>query len=1044
VSLVRRWLSLPHLLLSLALTGAAVGVYALFQLPVNLFPDSERPQAAVVTVWPGAAAEDVEAEVTRPLETELAGLDGLRQVTSTSRDELSLVTAEFTYEKDVEDAAADVAAALDRVTGRLPPGIQQPMLFKVSSATPAVLTLALTPAAGSPLDLAMVRQIAENEIRDRLLGLPSVARVEVFGGHQPQILVEPDPTRLAAYGLRPEDLAAAIAGAARNEPYGRLRSAGGDELLVRLDARATADELADLVVARPGGGSVRLAEVATVRRGEEEPASLYHADGEAAIAVNVQRGASGHVLETAAAVVSALPELESDFPGIRFAVADTQASLIEASMGNMKWSLVGAMLPTMLVLYLFLGDRRVTLLAGISLPLTFLLTFAGMWLLGMELDLVTLTAVIVAVGMVVDNSVVVIENIARRRGEGEEPREAAAAGASEVALAILGGTLTTIAVLVPILFVGGFVETILRPFAATLILAIGGSYLVAVTVVPLLAPRLLEGGEARWFPRLDPWLGRVGDGFARAVATRAVGASRWALAHRRWVLVGGAVILLLSLRQVPVLGRDLMPPMDTGIVKIAFEAGGNASMAETEALLSAMERRILARPEVVSVSSVVGSEPDVTSLGAGRTLRQGLLTVNLVDRFQREDSIWQIEEDLDASFGDLPGLGSLAIYEYGATPFASLQATVDVEVSGPDLERLDSLAGEVEARLRTGLRGATSIRRSWSRDTRQTVFDLDHEQAARFGTSPAAVSRQLADWLRPRPVSLLRLPTQRGLPVVVRLPAANRRDVEDLAGRQVVTPTGAVPLEALGEFRTRRTAGLITHRDLRRTVSVTATRGRTTVTHLQEDVEDALAGLELPQGYTVAHRGEIAEMWEAFGRLGGALALSLVLLYGVLVPTFRSWRHPVTVLSAVPLAAAGGLWALMVTFKSANMPAFMGLILLGGVAVNTSILLLDVMERLRSEGLDRGEAIAEAIRRRTRPILMTTISTIVGMLPVALQTAVGLERLSPLAIVSIGGLLVSSLLVLVFVPVAASSLEDAAAWMRRTLGFRGSAVELKP
>jgi multidrug efflux pump subunit AcrB len=1032
--LVRRWLALPHLLLSLALTGAAVGVYAFFQLPLDLFPDSERPQVAVVTVWPGATATDVEAEITRVLEVELAGLDELRQLTSTSRDELSLVTAELGYTKSLDEAAAEVATTLDRVVGSLPADARQSMLFKVSAATPAVVTLALRPAAGSPLDLTMVRQMAENEIRERLLRLESVARVEVFGGHQPVALVEPDPARLAAHALTVDDLATALVGRARNQPFGRLESARGEELLVRLDARATVEELRELVVASRPGGALRLADVAAVRYEAADPTSLFHSGGEPAIAVNVQRGVAGNVLGTAAEVLEALPGLARDFPGVEIEVADNQGELIELSMGNMRWSLAGAIVATMLVLFLFLGDRRVTLLAGVSLPLTFLLTFAAMWLLGLELNLVTLTAIIVAVGMLVDNSVVVIENIVRQRQEaGEAPEEAAAIGASEVALAILGGTLTTIVVLVPILFVGGFVETILRPFATTLILAIGGSYLVAVTVIPLLAPRLLASSRERLAPGLDARVGAVGARFSAAVASRAAAASRWALGHRRWVLLGALALLVVSGWQLPLLGRDLLPPMDTGVVKVAFDAPANASYAEVRELLTTLEGRIQAHPEVVSISAAVGSEADVTSFGAGRTLQQGVITVDLVDRFRRQASIWEVQERMHADLEGVPGLSSLALYEHGATPFSTMRATVDVELAGPDSGVLDLLASEVEERLRSGLRGATSVRRSWHRDRHQAVFVLDAEAAGRVGSTPEAVSRQVADWLRPRPGGSLRIPTQRGLPVELRLPAQERSDAEGLLGRQVMTPAGAVPLGALGHVEPMRTAPLVTRRDLQRTVSVTATRGRASVTHLQEDVEATLEGLELPAGYSLAHRGEIAEMWEAFGRLGGALALSLVLLYGVLVPTFRSWRHPVTVLSVVPLAAAGGLWALMVAMKSASMPAFMGVILLGGVAVNTSILLLDVMERLRREGLSRDRAIEEAIRRRTRPILMTTVSTLVGMLPVALETAVGLERLSPLAIVSIGGLLVSSLLVLVLVPVVATVLEDATAWIGRFL-----------
>lgn len=1050
MSWVRRLLSVPHLILALVVTGAAVGVLAFFSLPVNLFPDSERPQAAIITVWPGASAQDVEAAVTRPIETELAGSDLLRQVLSTSRDEVSSVIGEFRYEKDLDTAAADAASALDRVRGRLPPDVRPPMVFKISSATPAVMTLALSPMDGAPLDLGMVRQIAENEMRDRLLEVPEVARVEVFGGHRPLALVEPDPTRLAAHDLTIEELATALSGRARNQPFGWLRGERRDELLVRLDARSTVEELVSVPVAARGGRTLRLGDLATVRRGEEEPTAFYHGNGEPAIALAIQRSASGHALETIEAVERVLPELERDHPSIRFQVPDDQGRIIRLSMDNMKKALVGAILPTMLILYLFLGDRRITLLSGVSLPLTFLLTFAAMWGLGLELNLVTLTAIIVAVGMLVDNSVVVIENIARhgeradgRDGGSAEPREIAADGASEVALAILGGTVTTIMVLVPILFVGGFVETILRPFATTLILAIASSYLVAVSVIPLLAPALVRrsmvpstgrGDRRGRLDRVDRAAGRVGTAVTHRVAAVAERASGWALRHRGWTMLLAVLLFVGAARQVPVLGRNLMPPMDTGIVKVSFEAASNMPLDELEGLLGEMERTILAHPEVVRLSSAVGSEPAVTAFGAASTPRQGLITVDLVDRFHREESIWELEERLDRELRRLPGLVNLSVFEYGSTPFSTIKASVDVEVRGPDPERLEAIGRAVEERLRRRVRGLTSVGLSWRRDTLQQVFEIDAARAARHGTTPEAVALQLAGLLRGRPATELRLPAQRGLPVSVQLAEEERAAVDRLAGLEVVTRPGrgpgGVPLGALGTFRPELSSSLVTHRNLVRTLDVTATRGLVTITHLQEDVEAALEDLELPRGYEIRHQGEISAMREAFGRLGGALLLSLFFLYGVLVPTFRSWTHPLTILAAVPLAAVGGIIALLLAYKSANMPAFMGIILLGGVAVNTSILVLDFMERGRREGMARAEAIREAIRRRTRPILMTTFSTVVGMLPIALERAVGLERLSPLAIVAIGGLLVSAFLVLVYVPVVATLLEDGVALLR--------------
>lgn len=1033
MSLARKWLAAPHLILAVMLTGAVMGVFGLFRMPVNLFPDSERPQAAVVTVWPGASASDVEAELTRIVETELASLEQLRQVTSTSRDETSVVTAEFSYERDLDTVATDVAAALDRVEGQLPAGIRTPMVFKISSATPAVMTLALSPKPGKHLDLSMVRQVAENEIRDRLLRLPEVARVEVFGGHRPIALVEPDPIRLAAHGLSVEAVAEAITGRARNQPYGRLEGFHSDDLLVRLDARSTPSELEDLVVAARGEGLIRLRDVATIGRGEEDPKSIYHANGEPAIAVNIQRASSGNTLNTIEALASVLPELVRSYPAIDFSVPDNQGDLIRLSMSNMNQSLVGAVIATMLILFFFLGDRRVTLLSGVSLPLTFLLTFAAMWMLGMELNLVTFTAIIVAVGMLVDNSVVVIENIVRHAQERNgDPKENAAVATSEVAVAIFGGTMTTVMVLLPVLFIGGFVETILRPFALTLILAILNSYLVAVTVIPLMAPLLLRPARKRRLATVDRLAAKVGEASTKSVAGFASRASQWALTHRKWVLLVAGALFVISARQVPVLGRDLMPPMDTGIVKIEFEAAPNTPIEDVEELLSQIESIVLARgSEILSVSSVVGSEPEVTSVGAGSTVRQGLITVNMVDRFHREASIWKVEEELYQELAALPGMVGLSIYEYGSTPMSSVQASVDVEIAGSDPAVLEELGREVERRLRERVRGITSIQRSWRQDAREMVFEIDPERCARHGMTPESVASQIAGLLRGRPSTELRQPAQRGLPITVRIPERDRSDVERLAGLQVMAPSGPVPISALGTFRPIFRTGLITHRNLARTLDVTATRGLTSLTHLQEEIEKALTGIELGAGYVIHHQGEIKEMWESFGRLSQALLLSLVFLYGTLVPTFRSWTHPITIMAAIPLAAVGSIWALMLAFKSSNMPAFMGIILLGGVAVNTSILLLDVIERERKRGATRTDAVQEAIRQRTRPILMTTASTIVGMLPVALQRAVGLERLSPLAIVSMGGLLLSSLLVLVFVPVVATYLEDGIGRIKR-------------
>ncbi len=1032
MSLVERYLERPTLVTSLVLLAAVAGVIAFFRLPINLFPDSERPKIAVVTVWPGASAEDVESEVTRRIEGEVQGLELVRLVTSTSRDEVSAVTVEFRYAKDLDAAASDVSAALDRIRAKLPPGIRPPMLFKVSSATRAVMTIAMRPAPGSALDLALVRQVAENPVRDRLLALPEVANVEVFGGHEPAVEVRLDRDRLARWGLAAADVRRALAEFDANQPVGSVRGTRDDFLFRREGRFARPGEAGSIVVARRPGGEVHLADVADVRPGEVEARSAYHGDGEPSIALNVQRPLAGNAVETIAAVLRELPAIERDYPGIRFSIPDNQGDLIDLSIGNMKGALRDAIILTVLVIFLFLGDLRTMVLTAISIPFTYLLTCVAMWLLGMEFNIVTLTAVIIAVGMLVDDTIVVLENIDRHRRElGEELRPAVIRGTGEVMLAVLSGTWSIVAVLVPIMFVGGYVQTVLRPFTVTLSLALISSWIVSVTVIPLFAPRILRKTAAVRPNRLERLVERLNDLAVIPLRNFYSGLAALGLRHRLLFLLIGVAAFVVSMRQMPLVGRNLMPPMDTGILMVGFEAAPNTSLRESERILSRMEKIIRSRPETVSVSAALGSEPAVISFGSGHTEREGTITVHLVDRFHRDASIWQIADELRGEFRRIPGLASLEVFEYGATPLSSIRAPVDVMISGPDLAVLDRLAREVERRLRANLRDLTSIRRSWSLDTEDAVFVSSPERLADMGISPAALVAQVGVAVRGLPGSTLRVPNQYGIPFVIQLRADQRERVRQLADFQVRTARGTVPLSALGEISFRPVPTKITHQGLRRTIDVQAWRGTRPITHLQEDVERALEGFRLPPGYVLSHEGEIRQMNESFGRLGGALLLGLVLLYFALVPAFDSFLHPVTIMSAIPLGVVGSVWALLLAGRHGCMPAMMGVILLAGIVVKNSILLIDFTLEARRRGEPRDRALLDSVHVRTRPILMTAFSTVVGMVPVALGWAVGLERLAPLAIVAIGGLLAATFLTMVYVPILYTLFDDLAVRLRR-------------
>ncbi len=1025
MKLVDSYLRKPHLLISVVLLAATIGFVGYRKMAVNLFPDSERPQIAIVTVYPGASSADVESDVSRTIEKEVNTIDLVRRVTSVSKDGISAVTAEFEYAKGLDVAASDVANALQKVKAKLPGSIRPPMLFKVSSATPAVMTLALRPKTGVPLDLSMVRQLADNQIKEELLQLHEVANVEVFGAHQPVIRVDLDPDKLERSGLTALQVRRAVTAYNANQPIGLLITRESQFLVKRTGEFQRVEDVGAITVAHRPGGAVHLRDVATVSRGVMDPQSAYHGNGKPAVAVNIQRSARGHALDSISAVMAALPGLEQQFPNVEFSVPDTQGQLIELSVGNMIHALRDAVIMTILVIFLFLADLRGMLLAAISIPFTYLLTFAVMWLIGYEFNMVTLTAVIIAVGMLLDDAIVVLENIERHYHDGsKDVRDAVVGGTEEVMLAIFSGTYATVMVLLPIIFIGGYVQTVLRPLSISLVIALTASYVVSVTVIPLLAPLLLKRDPNAGRNRVERVVGRFQTWVVDPVRNFYVRLTTFALDHRLKFILPAIAMTLVAARQMPLVGRDLMPPMDAGIIKVAFETDANTSLDRTEATLTRMEDIIRARSEVTSVSSVIGSEPAVISFGAGRLPQQGMITVHMVDRFQRKASIWEIEEDLRNEFRELPGLKSVDVFDFGATALSSIRAPVDVMISGPDLETLDRLGKEVEKRLRSNLRDATSISRSWSLDNREITFTADAEKMSLYGLSPTMLASQLSSAVHGVPGSVYRIPNQDGLAVWIQFPEDRREEISQVAAYAISTPKGEVPLGQLGVVGRHWISSKVTRQGLQRTLDIQAYRSKRPISQMQEDVMKALKGLELPPGYTISHEGDIKQMGESFRRLGMALALGMLLLYFSLVPAFKSWLHPLTIMSAIPLALIGAAWGMLIMDKHGCMPSMMGMILLAGIVVKNSILLIDFIAAARARGESVHDALIGSVKVRTRPILMTAVGTSVGMIPIAAEWAIGLERLSPLAVVAIGGLMVSTFLTMVYVPIIYSLFED--------------------
>ncbi|MDQ6971744.1 MAG: efflux RND transporter permease subunit, partial [Mariprofundaceae bacterium] len=962
MSFAERLLSRPHAILAATIAFMLLGIIGFFSIPTNLFPDTNRPSVSVVVQWPGAMTTDMANEVTHPLEVRLSSIDGVRRVTSTSRDEVSAVQVEFEYGNDINTAANEVTTELSRVRGQLPTGIHEPLVFKITDAAHAAMVLAVRPGKGSGLDMAQVRRMAENQLRDVLMNLPGVADAEVFGGPVRQVAVDLDRNRLQAHQLAIVQVMAALTGSNVSQPAGMVYQRGDRYLLTAQALSATPEDIAAILVPLNNGSYVRVGDLGTVDWGEADPTSLYHGNGSPAVAVSLLRSEKGFTKPVIDAVDAHLANVQAQFPNLDIRIADTQGRIIGLTVSNMLDSLRDAVIMTLIVILLFLGNSRAALVVALSLPLSYLLTFAILWWIGFEFNMVTLSAIIIAVGLLADDVVVVMENIERRMREmGEHGKLAATRGLDEILMADTSGTVSTILVLLPIMFIGGFVETVLRPLTITLSVALFASLVVSVSIIPLFAPMILKPGARdplAWL--LNPFTRYVMEpmkrGYVRLVD--------WGLDHRMLILILFLSLFVASASQLRFQGRELMPLMDTGISQIRFEAAPDTDDQRMGMLLTQVEAAIkseLSPGWLISISSVIGAEPGVKSFGAARLLQQGEVTLNIVDRFHRDRTLEDINHAIQQRLHRIPGLISANVSAFGATPLSSIRASVDVMLKGPDPAVLGRLADEVMQRLKS-VHGLTGIERTWQNRSQRIALHVDPAKARLYGLTAGDVAAQVAVAVGGAPAGTMRVPGENSIPVRVRLQKDQRTDLESVRAINIRTKNGQfIPLASLAEPGIVSAPTAQTHQYLQPTIDILGWRQNVAITALHDEVMGALADIELPHGYSMNDEGEYKQLAESAQRLVKAITLGMILLYLMLVVTFRSFLDPVAIMACLPLAVIGAAFGIILGGKFLSMPGQMGLILLMGIVVNNGILLVDFAKQAMREGMDLRQAVLESV-----------------------------------------------------------------------------------
>ncbi|MBD3225660.1 MAG: MMPL family transporter [Caldithrix sp.] len=1007
-----------------ALTIGAVifGLMAYASLPIQLFPDTAPPLVNIITAYPGAAAEDVADLVSDPIETECAALEGVHEVSSTSQDGLSLVTVEFKYGRDVDLAAVDAQNAISRIRGKLPDKIGEPQVIKFSTSDRPVLTMGL-----SGENMVEIRRLAEEVFSPALQRVDGVAVVDVFGGYEPEISIQVNRQKMEAYRLSLAQIVQAVKEQNISVPAGQIRSEG-QQYTFRLDAQSTdIEDIMNILVDTPAGARVRISHFADVQSGASEDLSRFRVNGQSAIAMQIFKQDDANTVDVVRLSRAKFEDLDRQYPSIDFLEAEESASFTEQVVDNMLGSVWQALVLAAVIIFLFLASFKRGFVVAISMPLSFLLTFAGMKLFAIEVNMVTLTAIILSVGMVVDGSVVVLENITRHYSEQNmSPLQAAKEGANEIQFAVIAGNATTLTVLIPLLFMYGFVGKTFGPLAGTLIIAFVSSMIVALTLVPILTMHV-SGNDGRF----DKWAHTIAGPWRWLMdktRTAYLTILRHSLRHGWMVFITAAGLLIIGLLILRFQGMELLPKMDSGASFVTVETPSGSSLDETENVMREVEQILLAEPQVEKISNQMGFEPGMHSFGGGGVQgpTQGYISVTLTPRTERSESIWQIQNRLRDKMKRIPNIQNLVVRESGSTARATTAASIVVSIKGGDALVLDQLGQNVLNRIKT-IDGIVNPYRSWRRDQRTIRLTIDEKRMRELGLSAAQVSAQMIQALDGINAGVLKDNLGVDTPIRVRYNEQFRNFREDAFEIRTIAPADGqmIPMGAILREQDVYVQGLVTRQNLQPTLDVLALHADRPLNFVTADVANMVKKIETPQGYELSLEGENKDMEESRGELMSALFIAFIAIYLLLAAQFRSFLHPITVMMSVPLSIIGIALALWIAGKPVSMPVLVGMILLLGIVVNNSIILIDFIRQRRQAGEDRRSAIINSVGTRFRPIMMTSLSTIVGMIPLAAEWALGAERFSPLAVAVIGGMVASSFLTMIVIPVLYDAFEGA-------------------
>ena len=992
------------------------GVVSFTRMAIDLMPKMDLPIMAVMANYDGAGPEEVEERVTKPLEASMAGISGMNSITSMSSAGSSVVMVMFEYGTNLDTATNDIRDALEFAKMMLPEEAQDVSILKLDINSLPIITIGVS----GERSLEDINKIVEDTIAPRLERIDGVASVNVSGGQEQQVQITVDPHKLNVYGLTTNTISQMIMAENLNSPGGYITQ-GSQEILVRtLGQYESIEALADTKIPLQTGGNVRLGDIVDIRIGLSDIESIVTLNSEKVISLEIQKESDGNTVNVDRDVRKALAQLDKElYDDIHMTIAYSSADMINYSVNNVITNLWQAVVIAMLVVFIFLGNFRSTVIIGVSIPLSIISTFVLLYFGNYTLNLVTLAALALSVGMVVDNSTVVLENIYRHRTMGKSKYQAAVEGTQEVVSAVIASTLTTVAVYLPFVFVGGMTEQIVVPFALTICFALIASLVVSITVVPMMSSKLLvlyeysEEHKPKGISKFQVWF----DGKFNQFIEWYQGVLVASLNHKKSTMAIVIAALIASCCLIPFIGAELFPSQDAGQISVSVNMPSNTVLSETKQVADYVEDIIARTPEVdLIMNTVEGNSASIT--------------VVLVPLDQRDRSSADVAHALQNQLDNIPGADITA----SAMDMISMGSggSISIQIQGNNPDDLEQLAGSVEAAMRS-VDGAVNIDNSVKDTDEELNIIIDRDKAAYYNISANNVYQTVSLALNSSTISKYR-GGEEELDIVMKYPDEMTTSLDDLRNLMIPSNSGGqVPLSEVARIDHGFGQKTINRQNQSRVETVSCDVYGRDLNSVNEEIMALVDQLPIPAGCEISSGGDIESMMEVFNDLFLAIAMALLLVYMVMACQFESLWNPLLIMASVPVMFIGVFVGLFLTGQRISMMSLLGILMLEGIVVNNAIVLIDYIHQLREKGLCKREAVIEAGKTRMRPILVTTLTTVLAMIPMLISQAEGAEMFRPMAATVIFGLTCSTIISLLVIPILYEKFENLPRKIRRVI-----------